>query len=64
MMPPYPEKALFASRHFYVRAVRLQGSNRKARQGACLGWRFYEAGPVADNLQIHDSANSNQHIRP
>jgi hypothetical protein len=26
MMPPYPEKALLAGRHFYVRAARLQGS--------------------------------------
>jgi len=57
MMPPYPEKALLAGRHFMFA---LRG--RRAQMARCgtahaLFLRFCGAGPVADNPQIHDFAN-------
>jgi hypothetical protein len=57
MMPPYPEKALFAGRHFMFALHGCRAQIARCGTAHALFCGAARAGPVADNPQIHDSAN-------
>jgi len=56
MMPPYPEKALLAGRHFMFALHGCRAQTAKRGTAHALFLRFCGAGPVADNPPIRDSA--------
>jgi hypothetical protein len=57
MMPPYPEKALLAGRHFMFALPGCRAQMAWRSTAHALYLLFCGTGPVADNPRIHNSAN-------